>query len=71
MPIDPTEIKSECLYSVAEAAGLLKKKEQTIRLYLNDGTLKGNKNSKGKWTIPGKELNKFLGTINMADKYKK
>ena len=60
MPIDPSQIIAKAMYSVAEAAALLRVKEQTIRLYLHDGKLKGTKSGNGRWKIPGREILHFI-----------
>jgi predicted site-specific integrase-resolvase len=61
MPVDPTRIKPELVYSVYEASQILEVGEQSIRQYLNDGTLKGRKSRNKRWRIPGNELLRFLG----------
>ena len=59
MSIDISQIKPETLYSVKETAAALDLTEQTIRLYLNDGTLRGNKGKTGRWRVPGREIIRF------------
>jgi predicted site-specific integrase-resolvase len=61
MAIDISTIKPETLYSVTEAAKLLDQTAQTIRIHLNDGTLKGNKGKNKRWRIAGREIIRYAG----------
>lgn len=61
MPIEIDKIRPESMYSVYEASQLLDVSAQSIRLYLNEGTLKGRKNRNKRWKISGAELLRYLG----------
>lgn len=60
MPVDPNTINPKAMYSVQEVAEILGKKEQTVRLYINNGKLKGIKGDDLRWRIKGNELIRFL-----------
>lgn len=60
MPVDPNKINPKAMYSVQEVALILEKKEQTIRLYINNGRLKAIKGDDKRWRIKGSELIRFL-----------
>jgi len=60
MPIDLSGVKSDTLYLVVDVAKILNVGEATVRTYLNDGSLKGVKNKKGKWRILGRDLVRFV-----------
>lgn len=60
MPVDPDKINPKAMYSVQEVAFILGKKEQTVRLYINNEKLKGIKGDDKRWRIKGSELIRFL-----------
>ena len=60
MAVDPSKIQPEWMYSVSEAAGLLEVGEQSVRLYLNEGKLRGRKTQTKRWRIPGSELLRYI-----------
>ena len=64
MPINPTKIDSDQLYTVEEAAEILGVDEQTIRRYINNKNKKlpAHKGPGGRWFIKGSDLKKILGT---------
>lgn len=47
------------LYNIKELSDILRTTPQTIRKYLNEGRLKGNKIG-GKWLVTEEALKKFL-----------
>lgn len=49
------------LYNIKELSNLLQTTPQTIRKYLNEGRLKGNKIG-GKWLVTEEDLKEFLKT---------
>ena len=60
MPIDISAIKADTLYLVVDVAKILEVAEATVRSYLNDGSLKGVKNKKGKWRVYGRDIIRFV-----------
>lgn len=60
MPIDVKRIEPDSLYLVVDAAKFLGVSEQTVRSYLNEGTLVGVKTKKKRWRIAGREILKFI-----------
>ena len=60
MPIELEKVSSEAMYSVAEIAELLELSDQSIRLYLNNGKIKGVKGMNRRWRVPGSEALRFV-----------
>lgn len=66
MPIDPSAIKADMVYSVAECAAILQKKEQTVRWNIRNKRLEATKGTDKKLRVKGSALIKFIngGTAN-------
>jgi predicted site-specific integrase-resolvase len=58
----PTKIEDVTLYSVPEVSHMLNVTTVSIRNYINQGYLNGQK-VMGRWVVVEEELNKFLNRL--------
>jgi hypothetical protein len=65
MPIEIGSISAEAMYSVAEVAELLELSDQSVRLYLVNGKLRGVKGLNSRWRVPGHEILRFIGPATL------
>jgi len=63
----PTKIRNKTLYSVPELSQKLNVTTVTIRNYLKQGKLRGQK-ARGRWFISDKDIAEFFNEIPIREK---